>query len=320
MLKAVALIVAWTMTCCAWAQSTYPNRPIRMVVPWPPGQATDWVGRVVGQRVGEQFGQQVVADNRPGAGGAIGTEIAAKAPPDGYTLLAASSGPISILPLLQKVPYDYERQFTAVALAGRSPFVLVTAPSFPATNAREFAALARANPGKYTFGSSGAGATAHLFAEWFNITAGIKAVHVPFKGSIAAITEVMTGQVTYTIETLTGVMPQIKAGRLRAYGVTIAAGSPLAPHLPPLAIVADVPGYDMSGWVGIMAPAGTPKAIIDRIAAAVDKAMQAQDTRDRLANVGVQADYRPAEAFGRFLVGQKIVYTDIIKRGNIKID
>jgi tripartite-type tricarboxylate transporter receptor subunit TctC len=291
-----------------------------MVVPWPPGQATDWVGRVVGQRVGEQFGQQVVPDNRPGAGGAIGTEIAAKASPDGYTLLAASSGPISILPLLQKVPYDYERQFTAVALAGRSPFVLVTAPSFPATNAREFTALARANPGKYTFGSSGTGATAHLFAEWFNISAAIKAVHVPFKGSIAAITEVMTGQVSYTIETLTAVMPQIKAGRLRAYGVTIAAGSPLAPSLQPLATAAEVPGYDMAGWVGIMVPAGTPKAIVDRFAVAVDKAMQAQDTRERLANVGVQADYRPGEAFTRFLIEQKALYADIVKRGNIKID
>lgn len=320
MVRIFGLLVALLIAFSALAQPAYPNRPIRMVIPWPPGQATDWVGRVVAMRLSESLGQQVVADNRPGAGGAIGTELAAKASSDGYTVLAASSGPITILPLLQKVPYDVDRHLTAVALAGRSPFVLVTAPSFAAANAREFVAAAKANPGKYTFSSSGTGATAHLVGEWFNINAGIKAVHVPYKGSVQGIAEVMNGQVSYTVETLTATLPHIRAGRLRAYGVTAAKGTALAPDIPPLATVANLPGFDVSGWTGVMVAAGTPKPIVAQLAQAVDKAMQMQETRDRLASVGVEVDYRPAEEFGRFLIEQKKTFTDIIKRGNIKIE
>src|SRR3954463_11781791 len=192
------LIAAMLATAGAvYAQQDFPARPMRMIVPWPPGQATDLVGRVMAQKMADVLGQQIVIDNRPGAGGMIGTDIAAKAAPDGYTLLAASSGPVSINPLLQKVAYDAERELAPVANVCVAPFLLVSAPSFPAQNAKEFVALLKANPGKYTFASSGTGATAHLIGEFFNSLAGVQVTHVPYKGSVPALTDVISGRVAY---------------------------------------------------------------------------------------------------------------------------
>ena len=320
MSKWLVLVMALLGAGAAQAQADYPSRPIRIIIPWPPGQATDLVGRVIAQRLAELLGQPVIADNRAGAGGTIGTDQAAKAAPDGYTVLAASSGPVTIAPLLQKVPYDAERQLTPVALSGRSPYLLVTAPSFPAANAREFVALLKANPGKYTFSSSGTGASAHLITEWFNINAGIQAVHVPFKGSAQAMTEVMNGQIAFTLETAAATLPHIKAGRLKTYGVSIAKGTALAPGIPSLASAANLPAFDAAAWIGIMLPAGTPKPIVDRLAAAMDKVMQSPEARERLNVVGIEVDYRPADEFGRYLAEQKARFADIIKRGNIKIE
>ena len=314
------LIVALCAVGAVHAQGIYPNRPLRLIIPWPPGQATDLVGRVLAQRLAELLGQPVVADNRPGAGGTIGTDQAARAAADGYTILAASSGPVTIAPLLQKVPYDAERQLAPVALSGRSPYLLVTAPAFPAANAREFVALLKSNPGKYTFSSSGTGASAHLIAEWFNINAGIQAVHVPFKGSAPAMTEVMNGQISYTLETAAATLPHVKAGRLKAYGVSIAKGTTLAPGIPPLAAAADLRGFDAAAWIGVMVASGTPKPVVERLAAAMDKVMQSPETRERLNVVGIEVDYRPAEEFGRYLAEQKARFADIVKRGNIRID
>lgn len=320
MLRRLFTICALLAAGLAGAQSNYPTRPVRMIVPWPPGQATDLAGRVIAARLTEIFGQQVIADNRAGAGGTIGTDQAAKAAPDGYTILAASSGPVTISPLLQKVPYDPEKHLAPVALTGRSPYILVSAPSFPAKTASEFVALLKANPGKHTFASSGAGATAHLIAEWFNFSAGIQAVHVPFKGSAPAMTEVMTGQISYTIETAAATLPHIKAGKLKAYGVTLTRGTALAPDIPPLSSVANLAGFDAAAWIGVMVAAGTPKPVVDRLAAAVDKVMQSQEAKDRLNTVGLEVDYRPADEFGRYLAEQKARFADIIKRGNIKIE
>ena len=320
MRRSIVLMAAMLAASAAYSQGSYPNRPIRVIIPWPPGQATDLVGRVIGQRLSELFGQPVIADNRAGAGGTIGTDQAAKAAPDGYTILAASSGPVTIAPLLQKVPYDAERQLAPVALSGRSPYLLVTAPSFPASNAREFVALLKANPGKYSFSSSGAGASAHLIAEWFNINAGVQAVHVPFKGSAQAMTEVMNGQIAYTLETAAATLPHVKAGKLKTYGVSIAKGTTLAPEIPSLATAADLRGFDAAAWIGIMVAAGTPKPVVDRLAGALDKVMQSTEARERLAAVGIEVDYRPAEEFGRYLAEQKARFADIIKRGNIKIE
>jgi tripartite-type tricarboxylate transporter receptor subunit TctC len=301
-------------------QNNYPARPVRMVIPWPPGQATDLVGRIVAQKLTEQLGQQVVADNRPGAGGMIGTDVAAKAPADGYTLLSASSGPVSINPLLQKAPYDPERELAAVANVAMVPFVLASHPSFPAKSAAEFVALVKASPGKYTFASSGTGATAHLVAELFNNMSGIKAIHVPYKGSAPALIDLVGGQVTYALETTAGVMPHARAGRLRAYGISIDRVSILAPELRPLAEVANIPGYNVAAWVGVMVPAGTPQPIIQRLATEVDKAMRGNDSRDKLIAAGVEVDYRKTDDFTQYLKAQKVRFTDVIKKGNIKIE
>jgi tripartite-type tricarboxylate transporter receptor subunit TctC len=318
MVTALAAVAGAATT--ATAQQNYPNRPLRMVIPWPPGQATDLAGRLVAQKLTDLLNQQVVSDNRPGAGGMIGTDVVAKAAPDGYTLLAASAGPVSISPLLQKAPYDVERELAPVANVAFSPFVLVAHPSFPAKNALDFVALVKANPGKYTFSSSGTGASAHLAAEWFNGMNGLKATHVPYKGSAPALIDVASGQIGYAIETVAATMPHVRAGRLKPYGITISRVSTLMPELQPLAIAANMPGYDFAAWIGIMVSVGTPQPLIRRLAAVVDQAMKSPDMRERLATAGLEVDYRPTEDFTRYLKGQKTRFTDVIKKGNIKIE
>ena len=328
-MKRIALFVAVLVFAgAAIAQQTpstssgqaYPNRPVRLIIPWPPGQATDLVGRVLAQKLSELFGQQVLADNRAGAGGMIGTDFVAKAAPDGYTILAASSGPVTVNPLLQKTPFDVDRDLVPVAGVGLSPYLLVTNPQFPAANAREFVALVKANPGKYSFASSGTGATAHLIAEWFNNLSGLQVTHVPYKGSSPALTDVIGGQIAYAIETAAATMPHVKSGRLKAYGVSLARGSALAPGVEPLATAANLPGFDVGAWLGVMVPTGTPKPIVDRIASAVETAMQSGDVRERIAGVGLEVQYRRTEEFTRYLKEQQARFADIIKKGNIKIE
>ena len=320
---AVALTLAGSAAAQApagGAAGAYPNRPIRLVIPWPPGQATDLVGRVLGQKLAELLGQPVVIDNRAGAGGMIGTDNVAKAPPDGYTILAASSGPVTVNPLLQKAPYDVNRDFIAVAGIGLSPYVLVTNPQFPAANIKEFIAHVKANPRKYSFASSGTGATAHLVAEWFNMQAGLEVTHVPYKGSAPALTDVIGGQIAYSIETAAATMPHVRSGRLKAYGVSLARGSALTPGVEPMATAANLPGFDVGAWLGVMVPTGTPKPVVDRIAAAVDTAMQSADVRERINGIGVEAIYRSTADFTRYLKEQQDRFADIIKRGNIKVE
>ncbi len=311
---------ALALSGAALAQQPYPNRPLRMVIPWPPGQATDLLGRVVAQKLSEVLGQPVVPDNRAGAGGMIGTDAVAKAAPDGYTLLAASSGPVTINPLLQKTTYDVDRDLVPVANVGLSPYLLVTNAAFPATNAKEFLALLKANPGKYTFASSGTGATAHLVAEYFNIRAGIQATHVPYKGSAPAIADVVGGQVAYALETVAATMPLIRSGRLRAYGISIAKASALAPGVEPLASSLNLPGYDVGAWIGVMVTAGTPRPIVERLSAAMQTVMQAPEVRERLTGIGLEVNYLAADDFARYLKEQQARFADIIKKGGIKLD
>jgi tripartite-type tricarboxylate transporter receptor subunit TctC len=297
----------------------YPNRAVKVIIPWPPGQATDLAARLVGEKLSQQLGQPFVMENRPGAGGAIGTELVAKAAPDGYTLLAASSGPISIMPNLQKIPYDPLKDLAPVSLIAAAPFALVTAPNFPAANAKEFLALVRASPGKYTFASSGTGATAHMFAELFNSMAQLKVLHVPYKGSVPAITDVMGGQVAYAVETVASVAPHVKSGRLKTFGVTSARRSAALPDVPTLAEAAGLPGYDVAAWIGYAAPAGTPPDIVQRLAAEIQKAVQAADLKERYVTLGMDtASNTPAE-MGAYMRREQERYASIIKDANIKL-
>jgi tripartite-type tricarboxylate transporter receptor subunit TctC len=303
----------------AFAQA-YPNRAVKVIIPWPPGQATDLSARIVGDKLSQQLGQPFIMENRPGAGGAIGTELVAKAAPDGYTLLAASSGPISIMPNLQKIPYDPLKDLAPVSLIAAAPFALIVHPSFPAANAKEFVALVRANPGKYSFASSGTGATAHMFAELFNSMAQLKAVHVPYKGSAPALTDLIGGQVGYAIETVASVGGHVKAGRLKVYGVTTARRSAAMPDVPPLAEAADIPGYDAAAWIGYAAPAGTPREILARLAAEIQKAVQAPDLKERYLTLGMDAVSNTPDEMMAMMRREQDRYAQIIKNANIKIE
>ena len=302
----------------ALAQTVYPQRPIKLMVPWPPGQATDLAARVLGQELSKILGQPFIIENRAGAGGTIGTDAVAKAPADGYTLLAASSGPVTISPLFAKTPFDSEKDFAPIAMLGLSPYLLVTGPDFPAKDAKELVALVKANPNKYSFASSGTGATAHLICESFNAALGLQATHVPYKGSVPALTDVISGQVAYCIETAGSTLPFVRNGRLKAYGVSLEKGSSVTPGIPPLATAAGIPGFDLGAWFGMMAPANTPRPIVEQLTSVLEKAMQTPEMKKAFDGIAIEIDFRKNEDFTRYLKMVSSVFSDVIRRGNIK--
>jgi tripartite-type tricarboxylate transporter receptor subunit TctC len=303
----------------ASAQS-YPNRAVKVIVPWPPGQATDIAARMVAQKLQEQTGQPFVIDNRPGAGGSLGTAVAAQSAADGYTLLAASSGPISIMPSLQKLTYEPQKDFVLISLITRNPYALVVNPSFPANNAKEFVALLKANPDKYTFGSSGTGATAHLLTELFNSMAQVQARHIPYKGSAPALTDVMNGQVTYMIETVASMAGHIKSGRLKALGVSTSKRAAALPDVPTLAEAAGLPDYDAAAWIGYAAPAGIPREALARLSAEIQKALQTPDMQEKLLNAGLDPVASRPEELPAFMRREQERYAAVIKNANIKLE
>ena len=316
-IRLAALAIAWACAGAAIAQA-YPAHPIKLLVPWPPGQATDVAARMVAERLVPVLGQPLVIDNRPGAGGVLGSEVAAKSAADGYTLLAGSSGPISISPNVQKVAYEPLKDFVPISLLAINPFMLVVNPSVPAKDVKELIALLKANPGKYSFASSGSGATSHLMSVLFNSMAGVSVVHVPYKGSSQSITDVVSGQIAYTIETVPAVAGLVKADKLRALGATSLTRAVAMPEVPTIAET--LPGYEMFGWIGLMAPAGTPVAVTDRISAETQKIMQDPEIRKRFLAAGMEpAGNTPAE-FSAFLKKQNDRYGSIVKQANVKLD
>jgi tripartite-type tricarboxylate transporter receptor subunit TctC len=319
MKRVIVLVAALAFAGTTLAQQ-YPNRTVRVIVPWPPGQATDLAARLVAEKLSKSLGQPFVADNRPGAGGQIGTDAVVKAAPDGYTLLAASSGPISIMPVLQKTPYEPLKDLAPVSLIARVPFALVVNPSFPAANAKEFIALVRANPNKYAFSSSGTGATAHMFTELFNSMAQLKARHIPYKGTVPALTDIMNGEITYTIETVAATGTHIKSGRLKAYGVSTKGRTAAFPDLAPLAETAGLPDYDAAAWVGYAAPPGTPRDILVRLAGEIQKALNADDVKERYLTLGMDVAFNTPDEMAAFLRREQDRYADIARDANIKIE
>lgn len=304
----------------ARAQAAYPARSVRLIIPWPPGQATDLLARVVAQRITENWGTPIVPENRAGAGGMIGTDAAAKAAPDGYTILAGSTGPMTTAPLVQRTPYDPDRDFIPVAMIGLSPYMLVMRPDFPAANAADFVALLRANPGKYTYATSGTGAAAHLITLMFLTPLQLDTVHVPFAGSGPALTAVLGGQVDFAIDTLAATGPLVRQGGFKTLGISLASGSALAPGVPPLATAAGLPGYDASAWGGYLLPAGTPQPIVDRLAAETAKATAAPEVRERLATLGIEPRPLAAEAFAAHLRTQREAFRAVIEANRIRLD
>jgi tripartite-type tricarboxylate transporter receptor subunit TctC len=318
-MKIQARMLAALALCAgsAFAQN-YPNHPIKLLVPWPPGQATDVAARMVADKLVPVLGQPLVVDNRPGAGGVVGSEVAAKSPADGYTLLAGSSGPISISPNVQKVAYEPLRDFAPISLLAVNPFMLVVNPAIPAKNVKELIDLLKANPGKYSFASSGSGATSHLMSVLFNSMAGVDAVHVPYKGSSQSITDVVNGQVAYTIETVPAVAGLVKADKLRALGATSLKRAQAMPDVPTIAET--LPGYEMFGWIGLMAPAGTPSAITERISAETRKIMSDPEIRKRFLAAGMEPEGNTPAEFAVFLRNQNDRYGSIVKQAHVRLD
>jgi tripartite-type tricarboxylate transporter receptor subunit TctC len=303
----------------ARAQS-YPSKPIRFVVPYPPGGPLDTVARLLGAKVVESIGQPVVVDNKPGAGGNIGAEIVAKAPADGYTILMGAVATHAINPTLYKsIGYDAIRDFAPITQVASTPNVLVVNPAVPAKDVKEFIAYAKANPGKLNFGSGSTGSAGHLAGELFKSMAGVDMAHIPYKGAAPAMQDLVAGQVQLMFDNWSSSRGQVQAGKIRALAVTTAKRSALAPDLPTVA-ESGLPGFDISTWFGIFAPAGTPKAALDRLHAEFVKALAAPDVREKMTNLGAEPVGNAPEEFAAYIRAEGEKYARVIKASGAKAD
>jgi len=291
-MKRIQFIQACAAALCLAASSAslaqgYPTKPIRLIVPFPAGGATDLFARTLSQKMGEKLGTTLVIDNKPGAGGAIGSDMAAKAPPDGYTLLLATTSTHSIGPAINpKLPYDTVRDFTPIAHVGDAPSIMLVPNNSPAKTVREWIDYAKKNPGKLNYASSGNGTIVQLTAELFKSQADVFVTHIPYKGTALAIPDLITGKVDVLFDSLPTGMPHVRDGRLRALGVTTLKRSPLAPELPPIADV--LPGFESNTWFGLYGPKGLPADMVNRINAAANQALSDPEVRDKLARLGIE--------------------------------
>ena len=298
----------------------YPNRPVRIVVPYSPGGTTDILARALAQKLAEALGQQVVIDNRPGAAGMIGADLVAKAAPDGYTVLMASVAEVAInQSLYGKMTYDPVRDLAPVTLAGVTPLILVIHPSIPASSVEELLAHTKAKPGQFTFGSPGNGSVQHLSGELVKTVAHVDWVHVPYKGAPAVLADVLGGQVSMFFAGMPPAMPHVKTGRLRALAVTTAKRSPAAPEIPTME-EAGVPGFDISNWFGVFVPAATPKDVIAKLNREISKALQLKDVRERMADQGLETVGNTSEQFSAFLRAEIAKYAKLIQVSGARAD
>jgi tripartite-type tricarboxylate transporter receptor subunit TctC len=296
----------------------YPAKPVRLVVPFAAGGPVDAVGRLIAPKLAESWGQQVVVDNRAGANSIVGSEVAARAAPDGYTLLIVSAGYAINVSMYPKLPYDSVRDFTHISTVAFGPGILVTHPSLPVRNLKELIALARVKPGALTFGSSGAGApTSHLGMELLKVSAGVNIIHVPYKSMAPALTDILGGQVHMGMPTINVTVQHVRSGRLRAMGVSSATRSQVMPEVPTLA-EAGMPGYEANNWTLLMGPAGLPQAIVDRIAADAAKAAQAPDVRERFAAAGMEARTLPQAEVTPFVRAEMAKWGRVVKASGAK--
>ena len=310
----LALVAAWA------SAQPYPTKSIRIVVPFPPGGATDILARDVAQKLTEAWGQQVIVDNRPGAGGNIGSELVAHSAPDGYTLEMGTVGTHAInASLYAKMPYDHVKDFAPVILVAGVPNVLVVNLGVPANSVAELIAYAKANPGKLNFASSGNGTSIHLSGELFKVMAGVQMTHVPYKGSAPALQDLLGGQVQLMFDNLPPSLPQIKAGKLRALAVTSLTRAPAIPDVPTVA-EAGLPGFEASSWFGILAPAGTPPAIVARINAEIAKWLATPEAKEKLAKQGANAAGGTPDDFAKHIATETAKWAKVVKDSGAKID
>ena len=318
------LLRAFAALCLALAAlesvaQGYPNKAVKMVVPFPPAGATDVVARFVAQKLGERWGQSVVVDNRPGAGGSIGSDLVAKSAPDGYTLLMATSSTHSIGPSLSKLPYDPIRDFAPVIHVANVPNVLVVSPTLPVTNMKELVALAKSKPGQLNFASSGNGTIVHLNAELFKMLAGIDMQHIPYKGTALSIPDLANGQIAMLFDSLASVMPHIKSHRARPIAVNGRTRSPLLPDVPTFA-EAGMPAFDTYTWFGLFAPAGTPREIVAKVHDDVLAALQAPDLLEKFASVGAEPVGGTQEQFTARILADTAKWAQVIRTAKVKIE
>jgi len=298
---------------------TFPSRPIRLVIPASPGGPADIVARIVAQTYAEAIGQPLIADNRSGAGGGIGAEIVARSLPDGYTVMISHSGPLAIEPLRQSKPaYDPLRDFTALSLVAEQPYVLLVNPSLPARNVAELVTLARARPDKLNFASGGPGTGIHMAAELFNLVAGVKIGHVPYKGAGPGMAALLGGEVEMMFNGISSALPQVRAGKLRALAVAGQKRSPLLPDLPTLQQAGFM--YDTSGWYGYVGPSGLPRAIVTRLHEALVKTLAHPEVRERFAAQGIEGAGSSPEAFASFLREERDKWRKVIEASGLKGD
>ena len=317
--RSAVLVAVLLWSSLAGAQ-TYPTRPIHIIVPYPAGGVADLLPRLVGQKVSEKWGQPVIVENRAGASGNIGMAAGAQAEPDGYTLVLAPTGNLTVNPaLFPDLPFDTARDFTPVTLLAESPNLLVVHPSVPARNFKELVAYAKANPGKLNFASPGAGSGAHLAGELLNLEAGIQTVHVPYKGLAPAVNDLLGGQVQMMFAGISTVIQHVKGGKL----VAIAMASPKRnPQLPDVPTVAEsgLPGFDVTSWYGIVVRSGTPRAIVDKVQRDMAEALHDADLRAKLAGLGLEpVGDTPAE-FDAVIKSDTRKWTDIVRKANIRIE
>ncbi len=318
-LAAACLASAVLLALPAGAQ-TYPAKTVRIVMPWTPGGATDILSRTLAQKLGEEWKQQVVVDNRPGGNGIIGTELAARAAPDGHTLLMGATGPNSVLPtLMTKLPYDALKDFDPVTLVATTTYVLSVHPSMPVGSVQELVKLGKSRPGEFTFASPGTGTPNHLSGEMFKSMTGIDMRHVPYKGSAPAMTDVMGGQVTLTFENIAPVLPYIKAGKLKALGITAGRRSPLLQDVPTIS-ESGLPGFEAVGWFGLLTPAGTPKDVIAKVNAAVGRALRLPDVHERLTALGVELYGGTVQEFDAFQKAQMEKWARVIREAHVRLE
>ena len=304
----------------AWAQTAWPARPIRIIVPFAPGGPNDVLARLIGARFGEAFGQPAIIDNRGGAGGTIGAEATARSPADGYTLAMGGSSNLAVAPsLYAKLPYDPLRDFSPVANIARVPYLLVVNPRVPARNVKELVAMARTKPGYLNYGSSGVGSMSSLAAEWFNASAGTRIVHIPFKGTAPALTEVIAGSVDLMMADMGLALAHAKAGRMRALAITTSRRSPTAPDIPTVA-ESGLPGFEVSPWFGLVGPAGLPREIVERLNREVNTALRSPELLRRFAELGYETAPGSAEQFAAEIRRDIELYRRIVKGAGIRAE
>jgi tripartite-type tricarboxylate transporter receptor subunit TctC len=311
------LIAMVSLSPVVMAQQAYPNKPVRIIVPYPPGGTADIIGRTIAEKLGVLWGQSVIVENRAGAGGTIGVDAVAKAAPDGYTMVLGVTGPLTIAPSINaQLAYDPLRDLVPITLVAAVPSLIAIHPSVPARDLKELIALAKSQPGKLTFASAGTGTSVHIAGELFKSMAGVDIIHVPYKGGAPALNDLLGGQVSMIIENMPQLLPQVRAGKIRALAVTSQQRSPTLADLPAVAEI--LPGYEATTWFGLLAPAKTPQEIVRKVQSDVAKIGMLPDVKERFTGLGADVIASTPEAFAKHLQSELVRFSKVIKDANIK--